>query len=201
MKKIPLTQGKFAIVDDEDFDSLNRYSWCATERGGTFYAERGSKKNGRCCGYKMHRVIMKAPRGMIVHHINGDGLDNRKCNLRILTYRQHTQEHRDCVYFHSDNHAWVAQININHKTIHLGIFPEKRDAKQCYENACALLARGEVIKQKRGQPTSKHKGVYWHKGSKKWISRLQRNRKRLNLGRYENEIDAANAYEEARKGA
>lgn len=74
-KSIPLTQGKFALVDDEDFEYLNQFKWTIIKRT---YA-------GRRDGILMHRVIMNTPSGMETDHINGDGFDNRKINLRICT--------------------------------------------------------------------------------------------------------------------
>lgn len=77
MKQIPLTQGKFAIVDDEDFERVNAFKW-----------------QYHCDGYatsqksKMHRFILNAPKGMVVDHKNHDGLDNRKENIWICTNSQ-----------------------------------------------------------------------------------------------------------------
>jgi hypothetical protein len=89
MKEIPLTQGKVAIVDDEDFDELNRYKWCADRGFGTWYAHRGGRTVDGVRGpkVKMHKQILVAPVGMEIDHINGDGLDNRRCNLRVATRR------------------------------------------------------------------------------------------------------------------
>lgn len=91
MKQIPLTQGKFALVDDEDFEQLNKWSWKLSTNG---YAIRcpsnGKNENG---GYKyttvrMHRVVMKTPRHLEADHINANRLDNRKSNLRNITKRE-----------------------------------------------------------------------------------------------------------------
>jgi len=83
---IPLTKRKFAIVDKADYERLCRYKWFVMDgRKGAFYA-------GRKEGYRiitMHIEIMRPPPGMVVHHINHNGLDNRRCNLQICTPEEH----------------------------------------------------------------------------------------------------------------
>ena len=86
MKKIPLTQGQFAIVDDDDFDFINQWKWFAYYDKDTdsYYAVRsiGPKR------ILMHREIMKTPKGLLVDHINHNTLDNRKKELRNVTSQQ-----------------------------------------------------------------------------------------------------------------
>ncbi len=88
VRYIPLTRGLHAIVDAEDYEALSRYKWSVqpSRSRTTFYAKR-------CCQGRlvlMHREIMKAPKGMFVDHINGNGLDNRRCNLRLCTPMQNS---------------------------------------------------------------------------------------------------------------
>jgi len=86
-RRIHLTKGKFAIVDPDDFDRLNIYKWHASKNASTFYAKRNlyPKRKGKPGSIPMHRQIMNAPREMLVDHINYNGLDNRKANLRLAT--------------------------------------------------------------------------------------------------------------------
>ena len=86
IRYIPLTRGLHAIVDAEDYKALSRHKWSVqpSRTGATCYAKRTCR--GRLV--LMHREIMKAPKGMFVDHINGNGLDNRRCNLRLCTPRQ-----------------------------------------------------------------------------------------------------------------
>ena len=84
IKLIPLTQGKFAIVDAEDYDRLSQYKWQAEKHKTTFYAKRKSKYKS----IKMHREILKPSNGMICDHKNHNGLDNRRCNIRLCTHAQ-----------------------------------------------------------------------------------------------------------------
>lgn len=89
-REIKLTKGKVAIVDAEDYEYLNQWSWHLGMNGN--YAVRGRLKGESgpqtIC---MHRVINQTPKGMETDHINHDPLDNRKCNLRSATKRQNGQ--------------------------------------------------------------------------------------------------------------
>lgn len=90
MREIPLTQGKVALIDDEDYEELSQYKWTAHHRAkNTWYAVRyvGKRVDGKRVGVhiQMHRVITNCPDGLVVDHINHNGLDNRKENLRTVT--------------------------------------------------------------------------------------------------------------------
>ena len=94
MKEISLTKGMVALVDDEDFDYINQWKWYADFRKdrNTLYAARAERDT--ILGWKrqhkvfMHRVIMDTPEGLVTDHINHNGLDNRKCNMRNVTHSQ-----------------------------------------------------------------------------------------------------------------
>ena len=86
-RRIRLSQGKYAIVDPDDYPRLSKYKWHAAKHTRCFYAMRTqwSGKLRRTVTIMMHREIMHAPEGMVIDHINHNGLDNRKANLRICT--------------------------------------------------------------------------------------------------------------------
>ena len=89
MKEIPLTQGKVAIVDDDDYEYLRQFKWYATKNKSIFYVTRASPRvNGKQTKLFMHRVIMDTPKGKQTDHINHNGLDNRKQNLRVCNSRE-----------------------------------------------------------------------------------------------------------------
>lgn len=83
MKEIKLTQNQVALVDDEDYECISRWKWYAVKCGSKFYAVHVSCENGYHIRHLMHRVVMGAHCGTQIDHINGDGLDNRKQNLRF----------------------------------------------------------------------------------------------------------------------
>lgn len=131
MKKIPLSKGKFALVDDADFDWLNQWKWSVTKNGKHhFYAERSRvDSNGKRSNIRMHRLILGlTDRSILADHIDGNGLNNQRSNLRPCTSSQnhmnsHTARSSSSIYkgvgwFSSEN-KWRARIG----TKHIGLFP------------------------------------------------------------------------------
>jgi len=149
MRKIKLTQGKYTIVDDNDFERLNQWKWCYNSWG---YAKMGQN-------YKtilMHRLIMKTPEGMETDHINGDRLDNRRSNLRICTNAQNhwnrkKQKNNTSKYtgirWHKEGKKWEATVQFNKKKIYLGLFKNKTEAAKNYNQKARELF-GEYIRLK-----------------------------------------------------
>ena len=137
-KIILLTHGKETIVDDEDFEYLNKYKWYINEHG---YAVRTVWKHGRV---RIHREIMKTPKGMFTDHINGNKLDNRKCNLRTCNHSQNAanakiyktnKSNAKGVSWHKESKKWRATIMVSYHSIHLGLFNTVKDASFAYQNA------------------------------------------------------------------
>jgi HNH endonuclease len=94
-REIELTQGQVAIVDDEDYDWLSEWKWFALQDGRTFYACRqlpSTKKKKRMVW--MHRQILGAESGQEVDHISGNGLDNRRSNLRMASHAENLSNQR-----------------------------------------------------------------------------------------------------------
>src|SRR5262249_39143083 len=116
MKQIPLTQGKFAIVDDADFEWLNQWKWCASRGRRTFYVQRRSRANGKR-SYMHHAIMGRRDIG----HLDRDGLNNQRSNLRIETNAQRTYNKRkrlgptSSIFkgVHRFEHRWRAQIRAN----------------------------------------------------------------------------------------
>lgn len=153
MKEIPLTQGKFAIVDDDDFDTLNQYKWTAHHHHNRVnYAVRSVYYTPKPKMLSMHRVILNATPGTQIDHINGDGLDNRKSNLRFTTTRQNSHNRRPLVpkkskypgvFWRKDTHKWRAIISIDGKLRHLGQYESDYEAYVVYAMECSKL--GEPV--------------------------------------------------------
>jgi len=150
---LPLSQNKFAIVDAEDYDRLNKYKWCLSRSPRTNYAVRsikGKRVKGKRAKRKtilMHRFILNAPRGLVVDHINHNGLDNRKKNIRLCTRKQNNRNKRPQgktsrykgVYFNKPRKKFVARICINGKTTHIGVFTDQIDAAKAYDKKAKEL--------------------------------------------------------------
>ena len=156
MKKIPLTQGQFALVDDWNYDWLMQWKWCAKKDYNTFYAFRGSynPKTKKQTPVYMHEVIMKTPKGMLTDHKDHNGCNNQEYNLRICTDQQNAmnrQKEKGCsspfkgIGWHKRARKWVARIVINKKQVHLGCFDSEVEAAQAY-NKAAKEIHGEFAK-------------------------------------------------------
>lgn len=148
MKEIKLFKNRVAIVDDEDFEAMNKLKWHFNPYG---YAVRsGPKKaDGRKDSIRMHRLILNAPPNTVVDHINGNGLDNRKQNLRIATHKENIRNSRLAknnrtgkIGVSKSKNGWRARIMVDRKGIHLGTFKTIEDAALAYQSA-ALKYFGE----------------------------------------------------------
>jgi hypothetical protein len=146
--KIGLTQGKSAIVDDEDFPELARYRWHARRHKNKWYACR-TVVDGK--DVYMHRLLMGSPQGVPVGHVNGDGLDNRRENIRVATrglcaanvgrQRKGSSVYRG-VYWHAAEGRWRATVTIDGRQRYLGYFDDEVSAARAYDVA-AKAAFGE----------------------------------------------------------
>jgi len=146
MKQIPLTQGMFALVDDDDFEALSKWKWHANKSKGNYYACRNSPRvNKKRTSIKMHRQIMNVPNdGLFIDHINGNGLDNRRENLRLCTNAENTRNSRVSssnttgyrgVSLHGPTKKFRARIKSDDGTIYLGHFKTAIDAALAYDFA------------------------------------------------------------------
>jgi hypothetical protein len=90
MKLIAITK-HFVKVDSKDFDFLSKFSWFYQTKG---YVACSMTVNGKKKRILMHTLLMNTPKGFEVDHINGDGLDNRRRNLRIVTHAQNMKNHK-----------------------------------------------------------------------------------------------------------
>jgi hypothetical protein len=151
MPTIPLTQGKVAIVDEQDYAALNRWKWRALKGGLTYYAVRSVGKDV----VMMHRQIMAAVDQEYIDHRDLDGLNNRRENLRRCSHSRNHQNQRPrrdrkCKYKGVSRYAdrpglFRARIDNGTKRIHLGCFTSEEAAARAYDRA-ALEYFGEFAR-------------------------------------------------------
>ena len=154
MKVIPLTRGRYAVVDDEDYERLMRHSWswvpATGSRNSTGYAVRkGNKNRGEPRTVHMHREVLNAPAGIFIDHINLDSLDNRKENLRFADVQQNSfNRHKpmmECtskykgVLRRRNTGGWTARIKFNGRHIELGTYKEEEKAASVYNFASRIF--------------------------------------------------------------
>lgn len=142
--RVPLSGGGYALVDDNKYPLIEKYRWRIWRTGNQVYAKTAKMIKSKNIVLLMHRIIANAPQGMVVDHINGDGLDNRISNLRICSIKQ----------------------NVRYSS-------------------------------KRKKATSPYKGVCWKSREGKWWANIIVDGHRKHLGYFNNEIDAAIAYDRA----
>jgi hypothetical protein len=155
MKEIQLTQGKVALVDDEDYEYLMQWKWFANKKGSTFYAVRSLHSNNVRKTIFMHRLITNnINTKMQTDHLNGNGLDNRKINLRICTTSQNSMNRGlqinnttgfKGVNYDKFSNKFRAQIRVNNIYKNLGYYIDPKDAARAY-NAAAIKLHGEFAK-------------------------------------------------------
>lgn len=144
MKEIPLSQGLFATVDDADFDWLNQWKWHAAKIGKNFYAVRADGKFPFRKNTYMHAEIMNTPKGMKTDHVDLNGLNNTRNNLRVCTHSQNQQNRNRLpnntsgykgVSWNKRSKKWQAHISVDNKLIGLGRFSDIKDAALAYNKA------------------------------------------------------------------
>lgn len=130
----------FTTLDAEDLPWASQWTWRLSSDG---YAVRSEVRDGKKRTIQLHRRLVGTPTGLVTDHINGNRLDNRRCNLRVATYSQNNANSRDRqrkgkyrgVYWHGRAHKWCAQISVNGHVRHLGLFEDPEDAAAAYDAA------------------------------------------------------------------
>lgn len=146
-RNIELTQGMSAIVDPSDFEWLSGYKWCAHRENTKVYA--CTRMNGRMV--KMHQVVMDCRVWQMVDHINGDGLDNRRSNLRFTTpalnrvnspkqkRKNAGQKYKGVVPVSACPGRWQGRVVVDGKILSLGSHLSEESASRAYDAAALLL--------------------------------------------------------------
>lgn len=144
MKEIPLTQGKVALVDDEDFELVNQFKYFTFDSRGKNYAKtRYKEPNGPWRSFLMHRLILNPPSGAQVDHIDGDGLNNQRGNLRLCSVAENSRNRKPMyassrykgVSWSKEKKKWSAHICVDGLHINLGAYVKEEDAAMVYDQA------------------------------------------------------------------
>lgn len=221
MAIITTNKGEEIVVDDEDIDILNKYTWHLDKDG---YARTSMKINGTKKMIQMHRFIMGNPTGMTVDHKNSIRTDNRKENLRVCTRNNNnkninkTKGDKTSVYkgvFKGKcEHQWRSSIRYNGNYFDIGVFSNEIACANAYNyyakqlhgefaglNDAPFMEKDEWEKYKLLPKSANNKGVSKHSQYNKWIARIlnKQTGKREYLGIFETEDEAVEVYKKREK--
>lgn len=227
-KYIQLTQGLSALVDDADYEKFGHLNWKAHKNGKKYYATMNYKDGEKFRQLTLHREIMNPPKGMFVDHINGNPLDCRRENMRLVTSSQNAMNRR----LRSDNKLGVvgvsktksgkyaAYYSVSGKMKHLGRFATLEEAKVAREAAEAqhygeyVRSKDRLIEnlpvanpeykpnqlhRKRVNNTSGRMGVSFFPRMKAWRARIRLNYKEKTIGYFKTFEEAVAAREKAER--
>jgi len=170
MKKIKLTQGKFALVDDSDYEELLKYKWYYSKiiqkrkhtKDYIYELAVHKDKKGKTL-FRMSRLLMGfPPKSMMVDHIDHNTLNNQKSNLRLCTNKENqmnrgknsnTVSPFKGIRYYKRMNQWLGQIQVEGKKLHLGCFKKAEDAAKAYDKA-AIKYYGEFAQT--NFPQQKH---------------------------------------------
>lgn len=157
MKEIKLTQGMVALIDDEDFERIDEVCWCAARSGNLYAAKRSvfDHITGQWLNEYMHWWILPLKYGYTIDHINGDELDNRRCNLRYATQQQQTMNkaktsskcsskykgvsYQKMPYQNPLKKPWRASLMYNGRRQSLGFYATEEEAAQAYDRRAVKI--------------------------------------------------------------
>ena len=152
MKEIVLPSGHITKIDDEDFALISNHRWYIQKYKNSDILYAKSRINGKYI--RMHRFIMNPPDNMVIDHINQDGLDNRKCNLRICTVSENARNKKKTIFKKNKTgikgvHQFVTKKGAVRfqATLSLGVFDTKEEASATYKNALVKIF-GDFYKDK-----------------------------------------------------
>lgn len=138
---IPITKGQVLIIDHDDYELVKQYKWYATTNCSVYYARTKKHINGKIARILLHRLITNCPRDMQIDHIDGNGLNNCRDNLRVCTHSQNQHNKKKMkrntsgykgVFFNKRDSNWKSMIMVNKKSVFLGYFSNPEDAYKAY---------------------------------------------------------------------
>lgn len=219
---VPLTKNKVAIIDNEDAKLISKHKWHCTTKG---YAARRRRKNEGDGAYliPMHRFILESHNvdldGLVTDHINGNKLDNRKCNLRAVDnaanvqaskqYRNNSTGYRG-VSYNKEKSLYEANIKTGKNRIKIGYYRDIKLAARAYDyyarkefgNHATLNFPNEVVSELPTENrllvhnTSGYRGISYRRKKGNWLAEIQVNKRKIRIGLFDTAIEAAKAYDE-----
>lgn len=154
MKEIKFKNGLRAFIDDEDFELVDKFTWYCEAHGRTFrsFAVKDKNIEGKRTRKKifLHRFILKAEKGQIIDHIDGNALNNQRSNLRFCTHAQNimngprrlgSSSKYLGVSWYKLNGKWKSQIQHNGKNFHIGTYDSEIEAALAYNVAASFAFR------------------------------------------------------------
>jgi hypothetical protein len=140
---IPLTRGKFAIVDEADYERVAAFKWTALHPSRTnWYGFRYEGPRDARKGIYLHRFILDAPAGVLVDHVNGDGLDCRRSNLRLCDATGNARNRRSNGsakgYYVTRHGRFAVRLKVGNRQKYIGTFEREDDALAAYDTAARL---------------------------------------------------------------
>lgn len=161
MNLIQITREAVVLVDDVDYPSLSQYNWSLNPIGASYAVRKGRSGTGEKRTVQMHRQILGASDRVQVDHINGNGLDNRRSNLRIASVQMNAFNRKKpdvpCtsrykgVFQRKGKTVWEARLKYNNKHIHLGTFKTETIGAAAYNYAAELIF-GDFARPNNGVP-------------------------------------------------
>lgn len=155
VREVPLGRsGRVALLDPADHDRLGAFRWQICRQGAIAYARRRvALPTGVRKTVYLHREVLRAPAGLVVDHVNGDGLDCRRANLRLVTQAanvwnrgpRHGTSNYVGVSWHVRDQAWVAHLQVDGERRHLGYFDDEEEAARARDLA-AIAHFGEMAR-------------------------------------------------------
>lgn len=143
--RIPLTQGMVALIDARDEAQVRQFTWIASKSANAFYAR--ASMGSAIPGLQMHRFILDAPKGVQVDHLNGNTLDNRRCNIELVDGAENMRRWAQRaipnkasrftgVYWNRRSKCWYVRIHHGGRNLHIGIYRDEIEAAIAYDDAC-----------------------------------------------------------------
>jgi len=186
-------KGHRTLVDEDIYNKYGSLSWFLSDTG--YAMRRPTLDDVTKVTIRLHRLVIEAPEGMVVDHLNGDPLDNRRSNLRICTQLENSRNRHGIKGYVWDEskHKWM----VRYRNTFYGRYNTEAEAKRAYQLACSGVS---YKKRERRQMYHLPTGVFRNKGNKGYQAKAQINGERIYLGTFATIEEAEKAYLDRKRG-